>query len=68
MQGNSKVSFKANNDFTYTAFDFSIDTRKLTGINISGNIQTLSVGDDYKKLQNKATCCSVIWTKYVLWL
>ena len=60
LQGNSKVRFKADdNDLEYyhATFNFSIDTRKLIGINISGNIQTLSVGDDYKNLQNEATPC-----------
>ena len=64
LQGNSKVRFKANNDLKYynATFDFSNDTRKLTGINISGNIQTLSAGDDYKNLQNKATKCDDLFS------
>ena len=69
LQGNSKVRFKANNDLKYynATFDFSNDTRKLTGINISGNIQTLSVGDDYKNLQNKATKCDDLFSGCVSW-
>ena len=69
LQGNSKVRFKANNDPKHytTTFDFSNDTRKLTGINISGNIQTLSVGDDYKNLQNKATPCDALFSGCVNW-
>lgn len=69
LQGNSKVRFKANNNLKYynTTFDFSNDTRKLTGINISGNIQTLSAGDDYKNLQNKATKCDDLFSGCVSW-
>ena len=69
LQGNSKVRLKANNDLKYynATFDFSYDTRKLTGINISGNIQTLSVGDDYKNLQNKATNCDQLFSGCVSW-
>ena len=69
LQGNSKVRFKANNNLKYynATFDFSNDTRKLTGINISGNIQTLSVGDDYKNLQNKATKCDDLFSGCVSW-
>ena len=69
LQGNSKVRFKANNNLKYynTTFDFSDDTRKLTGINISGNIQTLSVGDDYKNLQNKAPNCYDLFCGCVSW-
>ena len=41
-----KVRLKAVNKFAYTrTFDIK---NNLDGINISGNIQTLSAGDDYK--------------------
>ena len=52
---NSKVRLKAINTLkNRTTFDINSD---LDGINISGNIQTLSAGDDYKNQQNKATYC-----------
>ena len=54
-QQNSKVRLKAVNTLeNTTTFDIQ---GKLDGINISGNIQTLSAGDDYKNQQNKATYC-----------
>ena len=69
LQGNSKVRLKANSNSKYygATFNFSNDTRKLTGINISGNIQTLSVGDDYKNLQNKATNCYQLFSDCANW-
>ena len=53
-----KVRFKAINTLDKTttfSFDHTFPFKQ--SINISGNIQTLSVGDDYKNLQNKATYC-----------
>ena len=52
---NSKVRLKAVNTLKNTT-TFNIHG-KLDGINISGNIQTLSAGDDYKNQLNKATYC-----------
>lgn len=52
---NSKVRLKAVNTLeNTTTFDIH---GKLDGINISGNIQTLSAGDDYENQLNKATYC-----------
>ena len=56
---NSKVRLKAINTLkNRTTFDINSD---LNGINISGNIQTLSAGDDYKNQQNKATYCKSLF-------
>lgn len=56
---NSKVRLKAINTLKNTK-TFYINNN-LDGINISGNIQTLSAGDDYKNQQNKATYCKSLF-------
>ena len=54
LQG-GKVRLKAINTLENTT-TFDINSF-LDDINISGNIQTLSAGDDYKNQQNRATYC-----------
>ena len=55
-----KVRLKAVNTLeNTTTFDIN---DYLDGINISGNIQTLSAGDDYKNQQNKATYCKYLFS------
>ena len=55
-----KVRLKAVNKRGYTTtFDIK---NNLDGINISGNIQTLSAGDDYKNQKNKATYCKNLFS------
>ena len=57
----SKVRLKAVNTLeNTTTFDIN---NYLHGINISGNIQTLSAGDDYKNQQNKATYCKYLFSQ-----
>lgn len=68
LHDSQKIRFKANNqEFKKKCFYFSEATKKLTGINVSGNIQTLSFGDDYKNLQNHATYCSALFSNCVNW-
>lgn len=55
LSPSSKVRLKAVNTLRNTT-TFNIQG-ELDGINISGNIQTLSAGDDYKNQLNKATYC-----------
>ena len=56
----SKVRLKAVNTLENTT-TFNINNQ-LQDINISGNIQTLSAGDDYKNQKNKATYCQYLFS------
>ncbi len=68
LQAGKQLRFKANNsEIAKKCFYFSEDTKKLSGINISGNIQTLSAGDDYNNLQNHATYCSTLFSNCINW-
>ena len=61
LQPRDKVRLKAVNTLENTT-TFDIINDQIDGINISGNIQTLSAGDDYKNQQNKATYCNSLFS------